>query len=68
MFEKHLWKSDILSKDARHRPENVTLPQAFLKHFAGTSQLPDFYIKGILVENGLIFEVNFGSVSGIFDA
>ena len=34
MFEKHLWKSDILSKDAGHRPENVTLPQVFLKHFA----------------------------------
>ena len=50
MFEKHLWKSDILSKDA----ENVTLPQVFFKHFAYKNQVPGFYIKGTLVENGLI--------------
>ena len=23
MFEKHLWKSDILRKDAGHRPGNI---------------------------------------------
>ena len=34
MFEKHLCQSDILSKDAGHRP--------------------GFYVKGTLVENGLI--------------
>ena len=38
MFEKHLWKSDILSKD-------VTFPQVFFKHFASKNQLPGFYIK-----------------------
>ena len=58
MFEKHLWKSDILSKDADHRPasllKNVTLPQVFFKHFASKSQLLGFYISGTLVENGLI--------------
>ena len=42
MFEKHLWKSDILSKDASQR------------HFANKNQLPGFYIGGTLVENGLI--------------
>ena len=26
----------------------------FFKHFASKSQLPDFYISGTLVENGLI--------------
>ena len=46
MFEKHLWKSDILSKD-------VTFPQVFFKHFASKNQLPGFYISGTLVENGL---------------
>ena len=46
MFEKHLWKSDILSKD-------VTLPQVFFKHFASKNQLPGFYISETLVENGL---------------
>ena len=57
MFEKHLWKSDILSKDAGQRPAslyiNVTLPQLFFKHFVGKKQLPGFSISGTLVENGL---------------
>ena len=43
MFEKNLWKSDILSKDAGHR-----------HFFASKNQLPGFYISGTLVENGLI--------------
>ena len=30
MFEKHLWKSDILSKDASHRP--ATLLKMSLLH------------------------------------
>ena len=47
MFEKHMWKDDILSKD-------VTLPQAFFKHFASKNQLTDLSIIGTLVENGLI--------------
>ena len=38
MFEKHLWKNDILSRDAGHRPASLTkLP------------LPDFYISRTLV-------------------
>ena len=46
MFEKHLWKSDILSKD-------VTFPQVFFKHFASKNQLPGFYTSGTLIKNGL---------------
>ena len=46
MFEKHLWKSDILSKDAGRQPasllKSVTLPQGFSKHFASKNQLPGF--------------------------
>ena len=42
MFEKYLWKSDILSKDAVDE-----------KHFASKNQLPGFYIGGTSVENGL---------------
>ena len=33
--------------------ENVTLPQAFFKHFASKNQLPGFYVSETLVENGL---------------
>ena len=50
MFEKHLWKSDILSKDTSLQ---VSLPQVFFKHLACKNQLPGVYIKGTLVENGL---------------
>ena len=50
MFEKHLWKSDILSKDAGHRQ---VFFKHFAKHFASKNQLPDFYVSGTLVENGL---------------
>ena len=51
MFGKHLWKSDILSKDAG---ENVTRPQLFFKHFASKSQLPGLSVSGTLLENGLM--------------
>ena len=47
MYEKHLWKSYILSKDAGHR------------HFAGKNELPGFYISWTLVENGLINPLKF---------
>ena len=49
MFEKHLWKSDILSKDA----ENVTIPYVFLKHFPSKNQLRGLSISAAFVENGL---------------
>ena len=61
MFEKHLWKSEILSKDAVrwYFTQNVTLPQVFFKHFGSKNQLPSFYISWTLVGNGLILEMNF---------
>ena len=37
--EKHLWSSDILSKDAGHR--------------VSKNQLTGFYISGTMVANGL---------------
>ena len=55
MFEKHLWKSEILSKDVGRWP----LPQVFFKHYAGENQLPGFYISGTLVEN-VLRNVNLG--------
>ena len=50
MFEKHLWKSDILSKDADRMS---TLPQVFFKLFASKNQLTGLSVSGTLVENGL---------------
>ena len=50
MFEKHLWKSDILSKDAGHI---IPLPQVFFKHFANKNQLPGLSVNGTLVKNWL---------------
>ena len=56
MFEKHLWKSDILSKDAG-RPASLLKMSFFRRCFSiillVKNQLPDFYISGTLVENGL---------------
>ena len=50
MFEKHLWKSGILSND-------FTLPQLFFKHLATKNQLPGFYISETLGENWLIIDL-----------
>ena len=46
MFEKHLRKKDILTK-------NVILPQVFLKYFSSRDQLPVLSVSVALVENGL---------------
>ena len=51
MFEKRLWKSDILSKDAG-RPASFL--EVFFKHFASKNQLPGLAISGTLVENELM--------------
>ena len=40
MFERHLWKSDILSKDAGHRPVFFFILSGLL-------------VSGTLVKNGL---------------
>ena len=59
MFEKHLWKSDILSKDAGHwyflSKDACHRSQVFFKHFASKNQIPGFCISETLVENGLIY-------------
>ena len=51
MFEKHLWKSDILSKEAgllkSHSFTGVS------KHFGSKNQLPGLSVHGTFVENGL---------------
>ena len=61
MFEKHLWKSDILSKDAGQRPAFLlkmsTLQRVSFKHFASKNQLSGFYISGALVDNMLIMPI-----------
>ena len=57
MFEKHLWKSDILSKDAGRWSGSLlkmSLPQVFFKHFASKNQLSGLALSGTLFENGLI--------------
>ena len=55
MFEKHLWKSEILSKD---RPASLLkvsfFHRCFFKHFACKNQLPGLSISGTWVENGLM--------------
>ena len=57
-MEKNLPKSDILNKDAGHRPASLLkmslFHKCFVKHFDSKNQLPGFYIGGTLVEKGLI--------------
>ena len=56
MFEKHLRKSDILSKDADlHLYLKSRSSTGVFKHFASKNQLRGFYISETLVENGLIY-------------
>ena len=58
MFEKHLRKSDILSKDGGYRPASLlkrSLSQVFFKHFTSKNQLPGFHISETLVKNELKF-------------
>ena len=55
-LEKHLRKSDILSKDAGRWPASllkISLPQVFFRHLANKNQLPGLSINGTLVENVL---------------
>ena len=47
MFEKHLWKSDILSKDAG---------RIRINHCFSKKTLPGLSISGTFVENGLFFK------------
>ena len=55
MFEKCLWKSNILIKDAGHLHLYLKCHSStgVFKHFASKKQLPGQSVSGILVENGL---------------
>ena len=57
MFEKHLWKNDILSKDAvddLHLYLKCHSSTGIFQTFGSKNQLPGLSIIGTLVENGLI--------------
>ena len=54
MCEKHLRNSDILSKDAGHRPASLLKMLLFHRYFhtfASKNQLPGFSIIGTLPGN-----------------
>ena len=53
MFEKHLWNSDILSKDAGHVYLKCHFSIGVFKHIGSKNQLPGLSIIETLVENGL---------------
>ena len=58
MFEKHLWKSDILSKDAGHRPATIfkeSLAQVFSCEFCEVSQNTFIYKTPLVAELWLRF-------------
>ena len=58
MFKKHLWKSDILSKNANHRPTSLLKTSLFhrcFQTFCIKNQLLGFCINGTLVKSGLIW-------------
>ena len=60
MCEKHLLKSDILSKEAdRWSSYNVTLPQVFFAYFTSENHLPGFSITGTLAWNGLTVSIEY---------
>ena len=62
---KHLWKSDILSKDAGRTcifTWNLTLAKVFFEHFANKNQLPGLSVSGTLVKN--VFNSNFAIFIG----
>ena len=50
MFGKHLWKSDILSKDAGHRPASLPKMSLFHRCFSNIllvkNQLPGLSVSG----------------------
>ena len=54
MFEKHLWKSEILSKDTGHLYLKCHSSIGVFKHIGSKNQLPGLSIIGTLVENGLM--------------
>ena len=59
MFEKHLWKSDILSKDTGRWPEaspKMPLFDMFSNILLVKTNYLVLFVSETLVENGLIFQ------------
>ena len=58
MFEKHLWKSDILNKDVgRWTASSLKMSlfhRCFFTHFAGKNRQPTMDINGTLAGNWLM--------------
>ena len=50
MFEKYLWKSGILSKDACHRPASLLKISLFQKGFSNILLVKTNYLVSTLVE------------------
>ena len=65
MCEKHLWKSDILNKDAGYQPASLLKMSLFhrcFSHFASKNQLPGFSTIGTLAGNGFkhtLFQISY---------
>ena len=63
MFEKHLWKSDILSENEGHWPASLLKMSLFHGCFSNIflkkTQIPGFYISETLVENWSKFNHDF---------
>ena len=51
MFEKHLWKSDILSKDAGHRPASLLKMSFFHSCFSNILLVKTNYLVSTEVEH-----------------
>ena len=68
MFEKHLWKRDILSKDAGRWPASLFRMPLFRRCFSNIllakKQLPGLSVNGTLVENELISKNMFNEYNG----
>ena len=50
MFEKHLWKSDILSKDSGHRPASLLKMPLFHRCFSNILVVKTNYLVSTYVE------------------
>ena len=44
IFEKHLWRSDILSKDASHQPESLLKMSLFHRNFSNILLVKNNYL------------------------
>ena len=51
MFEKYLWKRDILSKDSGHRPASLLKMSLFYRSFSNILLRKTNYLVSTLVEH-----------------